>query len=304
MAEAQDRRLDYWKEIAAYLGRDVTTVRRWEKLEGLPVRRHHHAKLGSVYAEAGELAAWRAERASRGGAGVASTAPVEPAVPAAPLAARSLGMWPVAVVALALAVGLTWRLLRTHTPAESGPVGARVRSLAVLPLANFSGDPAQDYLADGMTEALIARLAVIRGLRVVSRTSTLRLKGGGKPMSEIAGLLNVDALVEGSVLRSGDRIRVNVQLIRGATDEHLGSTTLDREFRDVLTLQSEVAQTIARSVQAALTDGESRRLVATRPVSPDAYDSYLKGEFALHRSGRSELVKAIGFFEHAIELDP
>lgn len=297
MAELQGRRLDSWKEIAAYLGRDVTTVRRWEKLESLPVRRHRHAKLGSVYAHTAELDAWRAERASGAPAGGAPAPQPAPKGPRPPVLA-------LAVLAVALIGGLAWFLLPGRVQVKPGSGGPHVQSLAVLPLVNFSGDPAQDYLADGMTEALIARLSVIRGLRVISRTSVMRFKGTREPLSEIAKQLKVDAVVEGSVLRSGDQIRITAQLIRGATDEHLWSMTLDRELRDVLALQSEIAQGIARHVEATLTDGEADRLVAARSVSPEVYESYLKGRFALHKRSRPELGEAIELFQDAIDGDP
>ena len=298
MAEAQGKRLDSWKEIAAYLGRDVTTVRRWEKLESLPVRRHRHAKLGSVYAHSTELDAWRAERASGAPAGGA------PAPQATPQGPRARSVLALAVLAVALIGLLAWFLRAERAQVKSGSEGARVQSLAVLPLVNFSGDPAQDFLADGMTEALIARLSLIRGIRVISRTSVMQFKGTREPLSEIAKRLKVDAVLEGSVQRSGDRLRVNVQLIRGASDEHLWSTTLDRELRDVLTLQSEIAQGIARHIEATFTDLEADRLVAARSVSPDVYESYLRGRFALHKRSRTELVEAIKLFEDAIDRDP
>jgi TolB-like protein len=299
MTEAQGKRLDSWKEIAAFLGRDVTTVRRWEKLESLPVRRHRHTKLGSVYAHTAELDAWLAERASGTPAG-GSPAPQAAPFPPAP---RGLPVLALAVLAVALVGFSAWFLLSERAQVKPGSEARRIQSLAVLPLVNFSGDPAQEFLADGMTEALIARLSVIRGLRVISRTSVMRFKGTRQPLSEIAKQLKVDAVVEGSILRSGDQIRITVQLIRGASDEHLWSTTLDRELRDVLTLQSEIAQGIARHIEATFTGREADRLLAARSVSPEVYESYLKGRFALHKSGRPELVEAIDFFQDAIDGD-
>ena len=130
----------------------------------------------------------------------------------------------------------------------------KIGSLAVLPLKNLSGDPTQDYLADGMTEALIGRLSGIRGLRVISRTSVMRFKNPQISVSAISGTLGVDAIVEGSVMRENNRIRVTAQLIRGATDEHFWSETYDRELRDVLNVQSELAQAIAEKV-ASLSPG-------------------------------------------------
>src|SRR5206468_3945040 len=151
----------------------------------------------------------------------------------------------------------------------------KITSLAVLPLKNLSGDPTQEYLADGMTEALIGRLSSIHDLRVISRTSAMHLKDTQLSVPEIARALQVDALVEGSVIREGSRIRVTAQLIRGATDEHFWSETYDRELPDVLALENEVAQSIARKVEVTVTGQEQSRLVAARHISPEAYERYL-----------------------------
>jgi TolB-like protein/Tfp pilus assembly protein PilF len=170
-------------------------------------------------------------------------------------------------------------------------------------LENFSGNPEQDYLADGMTEALIARLAGIRGLHVISRTSSMQFKGTRKSVPAIGKELNVEAVIEGSVLRSGNKIRVSIQLIRAATDEHLWSQAYDRELRDVLALQSEVAQAIARRIEVDVTGQERGRLVAARPVLPDVYESYLKGRFALHKETPAALREAIAHFDSALQGD-
>jgi len=179
-----------------------------------------------------------------------------------------------------------------------------VKSLAVLPLKNLSGDPSQEYLADGMTEELIGRLSMIRGLRVISRTSVMAFKDPRLSMPEIAKTLGVDALVEGSVIRDGNRVRVHAQLIRGATDEHFWSETYDGELRDVLGLESEVAQSIAEKVEVTVTGAERARLVATRHVSPEVYESYLKGKFALRNGDAAEIKEGVAYFEDAIRKDP
>ena len=177
-----------------------------------------------------------------------------------------------------------------------------IKSLAVLPLKNLSGDQTQEYLADGMTEALIGRLSMIRGLRVISRTSVMSLKDSKLSARDIAKTLQVDALVEGSVIREGIRIRVYAQLIRGATDEHFWSETYDRELPDVLALESDVARSVARKVEVTVTGEEHSRLVAARHVSPDVYESYLKGQFAKGNS-RAEIEQSIAYFEDAITKD-
>ncbi len=296
-ADGQGRRLESWKEVAAYLGRDITTVRRWEKREGLPVHRLHHSRLGSVYAYTAELDAWRNERAV--GAATGGTAANQ-----APQTVRR--RWTVitlAALGLVLAGGLAW-LWRHRSTELPTSAASRIRSLAVLPLENLSGNPEQDYLADGMTEALIGRLSTIQGLRVISRTSSMQFKATRSSVPEIARRLNVQAVVEGSVIRSGDRIRITAQLIQGETDVHLWSGTFDRELRGVLELQSEVAQSIARQIEVAVTGQERSRLVAARAVSPGVYESYLKGRFELHKNTRAGLKEAIGHFESAINRDP
>jgi len=177
-----------------------------------------------------------------------------------------------------------------------------IKSLAVLPLKNLSGDPTQEYLADGMTEALIGRLSGIHDLRVISRTSAMHFKDTQLAVPEIARTLGVDAIVEGSVIREGGRIRVHAQLIRAATDEHFWSETYDRELPDVLTLQSEVAESIARKVEVTITGEEHARLIAARSVSPEVYESYLKGRFA-KSNNRAEIEESIAHFEEAIRKD-
>jgi len=178
-----------------------------------------------------------------------------------------------------------------------------IHSLAVVPLKNLSGDPAQEYFADGMTEEIIGRLSMIRGLRVISRTSVMQFKDTRLTAPEIAKALGVDALVEGSVMREGNRIRVHAQLIRASTDEHFWSESYDRELGDVLTLESEVARSIAQRVEVTVTGEERARLVAARPVSPEVYESYLQGLFAKGNS-RAEVEKRIAWFDDAIRRDP
>ncbi|HEY6268696.1 MAG TPA: tetratricopeptide repeat protein [Candidatus Acidoferrum sp.] len=295
LADSRGRRLESWKEIAAYLGRDVTTVRRWEKLERLPVRRLQHKRLGSVYAYTGELDAWRNER----DAGAATAAAGANHVPET----VSRG-WPVitfAVLGLILAGGLAW-LWHLRSTKLATSASSRLRSIAVLPLQNLSGNAEQDYLADGMTEALIGRLSTIQGLRVISRTSSMQFKGTRSSVPEIARKLNVLAVVEGSVIRSGDRIRITAQLIHGETDVHLWSGTFDRELRDVLVLQSDVAQGIARQIEIAL-GPQGSSPVAARAVAPAVYESYLKGRFELHKGTRPGLEEALRQFQAAVDAD-
>jgi TolB-like protein/tetratricopeptide (TPR) repeat protein len=298
-AESQGRRLESWKEIAAYLGRDVTTVRRWEKREGLPVHRLHHSRLGSVYAYAAELDAWRDKRATIAVTDAPDARRVSVVVQRGPHARAAAAL---AALALALVVGLIW-FVRDRTTIQPASASGGIRSLAVLPLQNFSGNPEQDYLSDGMTEALIARLSTIHTLRVISRTSVMQYKGTRKSLPAIGKELNVDAVIEGSVLRSGDKIRISVQLIRADTDEHLWSGTYDREPQDVLALQSDVTQGIAGHIESAVTGAQRSPPVAPRTVAPDVYEAYLKGRFALHKGSRAGLEEALRHFQAAIDAD-
>ena len=188
---------------------------------------------------------------------------------------------------------------------RSGSPPAPIKSLAVLPLQNLSGDPTQDYFADGMTEEIIGRLSAIRGLRVVSRTSVMQFKNTRTPAPQIAQALGVDALVEGSVMRDDGRVRVHAQLIRAATDEHFWSETYDRELGDALALESDVAQAIAAKVLVTVTGEERERLVAARHVAPEVYESYLKGQGQLTNGrSRTDLEKSLAFFEDAVHRDP
>lgn len=181
----------------------------------------------------------------------------------------------------------------------------KITSLAVLPLKNLSADPSQEYLADGMTEALISRLSTIHDLRVISRTSVMRFKNPQMSVPDIAKTLHVDAIVEGSVMREGNRIRVTTQLIRGATDEHFWSQTYDRELGDSLALQSDLAQSIAEKVQVSVTGEEHARLTAARAVAPEVYESYLKGRFVAGKSNsKADINESISYFEEALKKDP
>src|SRR5208337_3693442 len=188
------------------------------------------------------------------------------------------------------------------------PVGARapgMRSIAVLPLENLSGDPAQEYFADGMTDELITDLAKISGLRVISRTSVMKFKGEHREqLPEIAKALNVNTIVEGSVLRVGDKVRITAQLIDAPSDKHLWAESYERDTRDVLTLQDEVASTIARQIDVELTPNEQARLTKPRPVNPEALEAILKGRYFLLKETGEGFQKAREYYEQAIKIDP
>jgi TolB-like protein len=207
---------------------------------------------------------------------------------------------------LVAASGALWMLnpFDWRGAVRHGVGGGRIRALAVLPLDDFSKDPEQEYFADGMTEAIITQLAQIQALKVSSRTSAMAYKGARKPLRRIAEELGVDAVVEGSVARAGDRVRVTAQLIEAATDKHLWAASYDRETKDVLVLQDEVARDIAREIRVQLTPAERARFAAHRAVNPEAYDLYLKGRYHLHRVTREDMMLAIELFRRAAALDP
>ena len=181
---------------------------------------------------------------------------------------------------------------------------ARVRSLAVLPLENLSPGQDDDFFADGMTDALITTLAQIRALRVISRTSVMRYKGARQPLPEIAEALNVDAIVEGTVLRSHGRVRIAAQLIHAASDTHLWGKQYESDLRDVLALQSDVARAIADEIQIQLSPQEKSRLAKSRPVDPAAYEAFLKGRHLWYRRSPDALIRAVELLQQAISLDP
>jgi serine/threonine-protein kinase len=179
-----------------------------------------------------------------------------------------------------------------------------IDSIAVLPLDNLSGDPAQEYFADGMTEALITDLAKIGALKVISRTSVMRFKDTTEPLPKIARDLGVDAVVEGSALLIGDRVRITAQLIEAATDRHIWAESYERDLRDVFSMQQEVARSIAAAIQVALTPAEKATLAEAARVDPKVHDLYLRGRYHWNKRLPEDLTKSIEYFESAIDLDP
>ena len=205
-----------------------------------------------------------------------------------------------AVIVISIAV---WLARTSGTPTSAAP---RLNSIAVLPLDNLSGDPSEEFFADGMTDQLITDLAKVGSLRVISRTSVMRYKGTRKSLPEIARELDVAAVVEGSVIRSGQRVRVTAQLIQAPTDQHLWAETYDRDLGDILKLQGEVADAIAGQVRAQLTPTQQALIRRAHAVNPDAYDAYLKGRiyFVNEFTKADSLKKAQHLFEEAIQKDP
>ena len=213
--------------------------------------------------------------------------------------------WPVLVtVSLLVLTGVLWFDPRARSLLVPN-AGGRVRSLAVLPLTNLSGDPGQEYFADAMTEELTTRLAKFGIWRVTSRTSVMGYRGTRKKIPEIAKELGVDAILEGSVIRDGPRVKITAQLIDGRTDRHLWADTYERELESVLAIQNDVARAVAREVDVKLTpEADAGLAAATRHVLPAAYDAYVRGRHAWDKRGESDLHEAIGFFQESIDADP
>ena len=203
--------------------------------------------------------------------------------------------WALLLVLLGVAA---WMLRPKNGPS---PV---IRSLAVLPLENLSHDPSQDYFADGMTDELITELGQISELRVISRTSAMTYKGAHKSLPQIAGELNVDAVVEGTVLRSGDQVRITAQLIQASADKHLWAQSYEGDVHQTLALQRQVARAIAEEIQIELTSHERDVLKSVKTVNPDAYEAYLKGRFFWNKRTADGMKEAISYFSQAIEKDP
>jgi eukaryotic-like serine/threonine-protein kinase len=224
--------------------------------------------------------------------------------PTVPQRASQRWAYVAAVVAcVALVAGLIWwksQNSRRGSPAIPGAI----QSVAVLPLENLSGDASQDYFADGMTDALITELSQIRKLRVISRTSVMQYKHTQRPLAEIARDLNVDAVVEGSVLRSNGRVRISAKLIQTSLEQNLWADSYERDFTDVLALQSDVATAIARGIQVELSEPEASRLATSRLVVPEAYEAYLKGRFEAAKRTPDGLKSAEEYFQQAVAKDP
>jgi len=205
--------------------------------------------------------------------------------------------WVTAGLALLLVVAIAIILTQSASP-------PRLHSLVVLPFQNLSNDASQEFFADGMTDELITHLGQISALRVISRTSAMSYKATPKSLTDIARELNVEAVVEGSVLRAGDRVRITAQLIRVPADEHIWAHSYEGDIRDTLSLQRDVASAIVQQIGTTLTQPEMRALSSSRPVVPEAYEAYLKGRYFWNKRTRDGLNKSIEQFDYAIEMDP
>jgi TolB-like protein/DNA-binding winged helix-turn-helix (wHTH) protein/tetratricopeptide (TPR) repeat protein len=238
-------------------------------------------------------------------------------IPPAPTRAAPISLWlksanfasrrriaSVVLISVAAAAIIAVSVLLARTHAHSSDLSKETKSIVVLPLENLSEDKDQQYFADGMTDELIAHLAKIRSLRVISRTSAMEYKGSRKPLSEIARELKVDAVVEGTVLRSGNRVRITAELIQVATDRHLWAETYESQLDDVLSLQNQVASAIVNEIRITLTPHEQEQLATVRPVSAEGYEDYLRGRYYWNKRSEEGLTRAIHYFELATQKDP
>jgi TolB-like protein len=294
-------RLDSWKEIASYLKRSVRTVHRWEADQGLPVHRHLHQSSGTVYAFKHELDRWWASRrveleSTAAGAQDTRDAEGRPAV-------RARRTWWITVSAgvAAVAVVIPWTLFRG---VDTAPSLSLIRSVAVLPLENLTGDPADEYFADALTDVLITKLAQTGDLRVISRTSVVQYKRTKKPLPAIAKELDVEGVIEGTVLRSGSRVRITAQLIDVRTDRHLWAKSYERDVSDVMGLQEEIAAAIDGAVAGRVGDGRRRTPSTSRRVDTEAAELLYKGLAAAAPPTAPGMADAIRYFEEAVRKQP
>jgi TolB-like protein len=275
-------RLDSWKEIAAYLGREVRTVQGWEKSEGLPVHRHQHGRIGSVYAFKSELDQWRGARRP----------------PTAEPPSRRPWLFAAAGIA-AVAIAGSSLLLWTRPPAP--PVGGIPSSIVVLPFLDLSPQKDQEYFSDGLTEEIIDALTRVPNLRVVARTSAFAFKGKAVDVRRIGEQLNVAAVLEGSVRKAGDQLRITAQLARVSDGYHLWSHTYDRRLSDIFGVQREISQSIAAQLRA----GEPPRPAGPPTRDVEAWRLYQEGRYFFNRFEPPESDwKAIDRYRQAIARDP
>src|SRR5713226_6171836 len=291
--EAPGERLESWKEIAAYLKRDERTVRRWEG-EGLPVHRKVHKKQASVYAYKEEIEAWWNDGRRR----LEENAPTPLRKPL--LRWLLVGLATVGLAAFA-ALGTGKLLERVRGTAAAAPA---IRSLVVLPLENLSGDAAQEYFADGVTDELTTELAQVPGLRVISRISAMQYRAKRKAAPEIAGELHVDGLVEGSVVRSGNHVRITAQLIEAKGDRHLWAQSFEGDMKDLVVLQDDAARKIAAQIRLHLPPREEREIVLARAINPEAHDLYMHGIALRDNNDERSLDQSIDWFRRSLQKDP
>jgi len=309
IGQGKGRRLDSWKAIAQYLQRDVRSVQRWEHARGLPVHRLPGEKSGAVFAYESELDAWLLSRGNEATseARLPETRSVNPvAAVVFPEHAReplkpSVIVWTAVSLGIVLLafVGLRSRLFDLGTPQlQASP------SIAVLPMENLSGDAAQDYFADGFTDELVTDLAQIRSLRVISRTSTMTYKGSRKSLPKIARELNVRYVLEGSVARIDQHVRVIAQLIDATTDSHVSARTYNADVKDIFDVQSEISRAIADDVRVDLSPEEKTRLTAIHAVDPEAHDLYLRASYQFAQQTPDSIRQSLALYRASAAKAP
>jgi len=288
------QRLHSWKEIAAYLNISERSARRWEKTEALPVQRHQHQRRDSVYADPAALDAWWSSR------GPLLAKQQQAGSPRQPRVAWRVGL-PILAVVLAGAVYLGWQ----RWPARPPQSGDRIM-LAVLPFENLSGNPDQEYFSDGLTEEMIAQLGRMNPERlgVIARTSTMQYKGSKKGVDTIGRELSVEYVLEGSVRRQAERVRISAQLIRVSDQTHLWAENYERDVGDFLALQLEIAAAVAGEIRLSLTAQQEARLASKRALNRDAFETYLRGRHALNQRTAESVNNAVRLFQAAIKADP
>jgi TolB-like protein/Tfp pilus assembly protein PilF len=335
------KRLESWKAVAAHFGRDVTTVRRWERREGLPIHRLFHEKLGSIYAFTDELDAWWAARTARERVSdtaledqvedegtLPDSAPSDPEPSAASVAVatededevrararstrRRAAAAAVASMSVAVFLGVTrgpdalkaWRDARGRVVAT--PAGAAPAGIAVLPLVSVAGGAAEPYFSDGMTTALTAELAAIKSLKVIAFTSAKRYRErGGRSLAAIGDELGVDWIVQGAVERTGGRVRITLGLTRADGEQQVWSKPFERPIQGILDLQAEAAHAVMVQILGPDTPTrDARDLRRATSVDTRAYELYLRGEFHTEQLNPVSLARAVGYYTQAVANDP
>jgi TolB-like protein/DNA-binding winged helix-turn-helix (wHTH) protein/Tfp pilus assembly protein PilF len=283
----------------ATLAQNILTLRKalgkqvsGEDYIGTVPKRGYRFEAGVTDGAPSDLAVWPA-----------GLAPEPTGAPRAAPLSRHAVLYALLTVGAVIAISALYLVRARRVPAAANIASMKIQSIAVLSLTNLSGDPSQDYLADGITEAITTDLAKFHSLRVVSRTSAMQYNGRKKPLPEIARELHVDAIVEGGVVRSGAHVRVTAQLTRAANDEQIWAESYEREVRDLLALQNDVARDIAEHVQAQITSQDRQRLSTARPLDPRAHEEYLKGRYFWNKRTENGYLDAIDHFLRAIQID-
>jgi TolB-like protein/Tfp pilus assembly protein PilF len=324
IGEKPGRPLDSWKEIASWFNRSEKTVRRWEEREGMPVHRQLHNKRGSVYAYPDELRHWWESRKlpetpENDGPALQAQNP-EIVTPYSkvtshhhpksrpPLPSRSW-LWLLLAAGSLMIGAYAWYIMYrnvepTYAVKEPLPYSLPIHSLAVLPLTDLGADSRDDYFADGITEELISELGKLGSIRIISRTSIMQFKKSIQPLPEIGRRLNVDALVEGTVRRSGDRVRVTARLVSTAPERLIWAKEYEGDMHDVLALQSDVARDVAGNIQTTLARQQAPKVAPYKRLEPKAYEAYLRGRYFLAKRTAEGMNTALNYFHQATQLDP